>query len=95
VIPARRSDHAGGRHIAHQQVGERATRLEGAGDLKQFEFQRQPKRAEADVLPIHVERRRPANIRSDDAINFFDGGAGDVEGHERATVHHSADRTLP
>ena len=49
VIAAGRRDHAGRRHLAQQQVGEGAARLERSRVLEELELERQRERREAEV----------------------------------------------
>ena len=58
MIATGRRHHAGLRHVAGQQIGESAARLERAGMLKQLQLERQPMAGEAELRAIDLNDRR-------------------------------------
>jgi hypothetical protein len=77
VISAGGRHHARGRHVAGQQVGHGAARLERSGVLHQLQLERELHRGHAEIRGVCLRYGRPANIGSNDLVVVFDGGAGD------------------
>ena len=83
VIAAGRGCNAGGRNLAHQQIGESAARLEGARVLRQLELEVQGAPGEAEVLCPHREDRRLPDVRRYALV-----GGGDCVSRDGAGAGH-------
>ena len=72
MVAAGRRDHAGLRHVAGQQIGERAARLERAGMLKKLELERQRMAGKAELGAIDLHHRRPPDKGPDEPLALSD-----------------------
>jgi hypothetical protein len=72
MIAARGRHDAGRRHLAQQQVGERAARLERAGVLQVLQLAHQRERGQAEVGAADLERGRAADVRQDRRVRALD-----------------------
>jgi len=72
VIAAGRRDHAGLRHLAQQQIGEGAARLERAGMLQLFQLQGDRAPSETEIAAGDLDYRRAPDIGPDQPLGSFD-----------------------
>jgi hypothetical protein len=68
MVAAGGGHHAGLRHVARQQIGERPARLERARVLQQLEL---------EVDAVRIDHRRAPYVRADALVGFADSGAID------------------
>jgi hypothetical protein len=85
VIAARRRGDTSRGHLAHEQVGEGAARLERSGMLQQLELEADGGRAEAELGAIDLDDGRAADVRPDEPLGRRDSLAIDAVS---AHVHH-------
>ena len=72
VVAARgRHDPCRG-NLAHEEIRERAARLERSRALQLLELQDEPERGEAEVSCVHLKYRRYPHIRPDDPVGRRD-----------------------
>ena len=77
MVAAGRRDHTGLRHVAGQEIGESAARLERAGVLKQLELERQRVTGKTEVAAVDFDDRRPPDKGPDVPLTFCDRFGGD------------------
>jgi hypothetical protein len=63
------SDNASRWYLSRQQVRERATCLERASVLREFELQREWKRLEPEIGACDAEDRRAPDLRCDELVH--------------------------
>jgi hypothetical protein len=82
VVSTGGGNDASGGNLPGKQVGERATRFEGAGVLEQFELEGDGKGAEAELGALRFENRCAADVRADELFVGGDLFGGDgLAGH--------------
>jgi len=72
VVAAGSSDYARLRHLAREQIGERAAHLERAGVLQQLELEAELRHTQAEVARRHLDDRRAPDIRADQRVDARD-----------------------
>ena len=91
VVPARGRGDAGVRRRAHEQVVERAARLERPGVLRELELQRH---VDAVDEAVGAEQRRPSDVRRDARVRGAHVVGGDARADPRlVVVIHARDAT--
>jgi hypothetical protein len=71
---------AGRRHLAREQICERAAGLEGAGVLEQLQLDIELARAETDIRPIHLNDWRAPYVMPNELLTSSDLLAVDRNG---------------
>ena len=96
VIAARRGDDARRRHLARQEIGEGAARLERAGVLQKLKLERQPPEGKPEIARLDRQDRRPPHMRADQRRRRADGVVADRRVVFRKHAEHSGvNRCLP
>ncbi len=72
MVAARCRDHAGGRHIAHQQIGEGSACLERTRVLHELELEMNFSRPETEVCASGLDHGRVPDIWPNTALGFDD-----------------------